>query len=211
MKQPASRTLYNYWNGLRLSRQAPLRSDVNPREIKTLLPRLFILERETETCYRYRLAGTELCGFYGVELRGTNFLDSWKENELRSIQSLFASIMDDKTAAILGVKASENEYNQCLMEFLLLPVRLDGTDEIRILGSVGVFDEPAWLSRNPVRNQEVTSLRLMWPDNASKFLENTPDVDPSGPTQVPVDTPPRVSEEGRQRRAHLRIIEGGVP
>ncbi len=203
MKHPDTRALYDYWNAIRLSRSAPLRSDLNPRELKTVLSRLFILQREDADSYVYRLAGTELCGYYGKELRGTNFLASWRTNEKQSISSLFQSITDEKTAAVLGVSAEADEFNQCQMEFILLPVRLDGSNEVRVVGCAGVFNQPTWVGRTPIEKQEIASLRLLWPDNAPRFMPHE-----AGTVEPEQDV---FAEEttGVERRGHLWVIDGG--
>ncbi len=206
MKHPETRKLYDYWNSLRLSRSAPLRSDINPREIKTLLPRLFILQRETERSYRYRLAGTDLCRFFDGELRDRNFLADWQDNERASMVSLFQSITEEKSAAVLGVKANDGDYNECQMEYLLVPVRLDGSSEVRIIGCVGIFEPCAWLGRTPIQHQEITGLRLLRPDEAPRFLEHRQDA-----LCEPAETVATASApEGAERHGHLWVIDGGA-
>jgi hypothetical protein len=183
-----------------------LRSDLNPRELKSLLSRLFILQHDSEDCYSYRLAGTELCRYFGHELRGENFLSNWQRNELQSITSLFHSITNDKTAAVLGVKAFDSELNHCLMEVLLLPVRLDGSKEVRVLGCASIFDMPPWIGRGPIAQQEITSLRLLWPDNVSRFMAQGPRLVEAEPDQ---DVFHDQHADG-ERRGHLWVIDGGA-
>jgi hypothetical protein len=203
MKHPDTRALYDYWNAIRQSRAAPLRSDLSPRDMKPLLSRTFILQRDTDRCYTYRLAGTELCRFFGRELRGHNFLANWQRNEMQSVGSLFQSVTADMTAAVIGVKGFDDDVHDCLMEFVLLPVCLDGSDQVRILGCAGIFEPPAWVGRHPIVRQELVSLRLMWPQTVSRFL------DPAHRHhEAPQDILPQVRPDSH-KRGHLWVIDGG--
>ena len=81
MKQRTLHTLYGYWNEVRAGRLAPRRLEIEPSRIAGILSETFMLERVDAATYRYRLAGTRLCELFGSELRGTNFLDGWSEQD----------------------------------------------------------------------------------------------------------------------------------
>lgn len=61
--------LLAYWERLRKGRTAPMRSEIDPREIGDLLEHAFVLERSPQGDMRFRLAGMELCTMMGMELR----------------------------------------------------------------------------------------------------------------------------------------------
>ncbi len=206
MKHPHTRTLYDYWNSLRLSRPAPLRSELNPRAIKPLLTSMFILQRKSDAIYLFRLAGTGLCHRFGRELRNENFLDNWRSNEAASIKSLFQSITQDRTAAVVGVTLIYDDGSQGSMEYLFLPVRLDATQEIRILGCCSLLNEAKLHGARSIARQEVASLRLLWPDNVSRFMET------AAPKHVANDTSeaPPPAHRRAQQHGHLWVIEGGA-
>lgn len=206
MKHQNSRALYDYWNNLRQSRPAPLRSEIEPRAIKDLLPNLFILQRDSDASYTYRLAGTDLCHHFGQELRNQNFLKNWNNNELHSITTLFKSINEDGTAAVLGVKAHEEGASHSLMEYLFVPVRLDASDEIRILGCGSVFDPVPRAQRARIQRLEVSSLRLLWPDNVAQFMVSSGPTDAANGQQDVFPAP----HESAQKHGHLWVIEGGA-
>ena len=70
MENPNTQTLYRYWNELRAGRDAPGRSEVDPRRISGSLETMFILEARDDGQMRFRLAGTRLCEWLGMEARG---------------------------------------------------------------------------------------------------------------------------------------------
>ncbi len=206
MKHSHTRKLYDYWDSLRLSRSAPLRSELDPRSIKPLLTNMFILQRVSDVAYTYRLAGTAMCQQFGRELRDENFLDIWRANEAASIKSLFQSITDDKTAAVVGVTVTYDDETEASMEYLFLPVRLDSTREIRIIGCCSVLDTAEYKPGRTIARHEVASLRLLWPDNVSRFMETEAPRRAANDTQNTPPPPHRAAEQ----RGHLWVIEGGA-
>ena len=71
----ACRDLADYWASLRSPGGLPLRADVDPGAIRSLLPSLYILELTDRGTVTIRLAGTALRRLYGVEMTGRDMLD----------------------------------------------------------------------------------------------------------------------------------------
>lgn len=72
---PLVRALHGYWDRRRGARSLPARSDIDPAEIKNLLPYVLISELMGELPrVRYRLVGTTAAAASGVDLTG-RFLD----------------------------------------------------------------------------------------------------------------------------------------
>jgi hypothetical protein len=70
--EPAAlRTLLDYWSGKRGDRAVPLRADIDPAEIPSLLPYVMLLEIERAPLrFRYRLAGSNTYDIRkGLEVR----------------------------------------------------------------------------------------------------------------------------------------------
>ncbi|MEQ9259737.1 MAG: PAS domain-containing protein [Roseovarius sp.] len=70
---PARETLQplvEYWTGLRRGADVPRRAEVDPRGIAPLLPHTFLLERIAPGLARFRLAGSDLAGLMGMDVRG---------------------------------------------------------------------------------------------------------------------------------------------
>lgn len=70
MQNPIILDLLDYWERLRAGRVAPLRSDINPRDITAALDHTFVLESDPHHGIRFRLAGSAMCALMGMELRG---------------------------------------------------------------------------------------------------------------------------------------------
>jgi hypothetical protein len=68
---PRVRQLRDYWESKRRGRAVPARSDIDPAEIKPLLPYLVIADISAEPLrIRFRLAGTRVCEAFGFNIAG---------------------------------------------------------------------------------------------------------------------------------------------
>jgi hypothetical protein len=77
---PEQRELFDYWRSKSADGAYPTRADIQPAELRTLLPSLSLLdivvESEDSVRLRVRLAGTRLRDYFGVETTG-HFLDEY--------------------------------------------------------------------------------------------------------------------------------------
>src|SRR5262245_53611829 len=81
MRQHSTQALLRYWNEVRAGRFAPHRLEIEPSRIAAILSETFLLECVDAATYRYRLAGTRLCAWFGAELRGHDFLEGWRAED----------------------------------------------------------------------------------------------------------------------------------
>ena len=100
MRHATSRELYAYWDRIRGAELAPRRSDVEPGDIRRVLPDTFILEVVGREDYLVRLAGTRMCSLYGREIKGTGFLDLWTREDRETIASVGTSVSEDAAGVV---------------------------------------------------------------------------------------------------------------
>ncbi|HEX6980222.1 MAG TPA: PAS domain-containing protein [Alphaproteobacteria bacterium] len=68
---PRLRELYDYWHRVRGARDVPLRSDIDPLDMRGVLGHVVLFDVERDPIrFRYRLVGTELARVRGVDLTG---------------------------------------------------------------------------------------------------------------------------------------------
>ena len=65
---PAINEVEAYWEGLRMGRTVPMRSEIDPRGIERALEFTFILERIAPGLARFRLSGMHLNDLLGMEV-----------------------------------------------------------------------------------------------------------------------------------------------
>ena len=104
MKLEGSIALFQYWNRLRAGRTAPMRTEIEPADIKTQLADTFILEKDARGEAVFRLAGTRLCAIYGRELKGFAFVSLWKEKDQRMIARLAHSAFNAKSVVVVDFR-----------------------------------------------------------------------------------------------------------
>jgi hypothetical protein len=201
MKHTASRELYGYWDRIRAGAPAPRRSEVEPSDIRRILADTFILEVVDRETYLVRLAGTRICNLYCREVKSSDFLELWGFDDRQAVATMLTAIAADAAGAVVSMLLHNGRGQTVGAELLLLPLRHGASGYDRILGSCATFARPYWLGTDPVVRQEITSLRLIWPDESPQFLRRSSDAE-SQPTVIRFP-------DARRRKAHLTVLEGG--
>ena len=123
------RQLHSYWDGKRNGRLLPRKSDIDPADIKPMLPFLLLADYATDPFrLRYRLVGTEVVSIYGMNFTGRwlHELDFGDQVEGGWTQ-LYKAVFDSGrpifgAARLLAVSGIEMDY-----EFGLFPLSDNGT------------------------------------------------------------------------------------
>jgi len=198
-------SLFLYWNRLRAGRRAPLRHEIEPAAIKSLLADTFILERDGRGEAVFRLAGTRLCAIFGRELKGFAFASLWTERDRRVVSRLVDRCFLDKTVIVISFKGISRSGRQATLELTVLPLD-GGTTHPRILGSLVALEKPFWLGADPIVACHVETLRIVDPDREPAFLAARPAI------PVPSLAPEQQDLAGGRsprRVRHLMVIQGG--
>jgi len=216
MQKQSTKTLYDYWNSLRGSRSAPDRRDIDPTKIRGALANTFILELNDNREFDFRLAGSHICATYSRELKGRSFTRLWHPRDRDAMETLVRAVTEDHAVALITFQGMTSVNTKVSVETILLPVRHNGSTQSRMLGAMTAMEEPYWLGSQPVVEQRITGLRLIWPDDNS-LAEMARDIAAAVPSDVmfargngPIE-PLSATVYGRQARryAHLAVIDGG--
>jgi len=216
MQKQSTKTLYDYWNSLRGSRSAPDRRDIDPTKIRGALANTFILELNDNREFDFRLAGSHICAAYARELKGRSFTRLWHPRDRDAMETLVRAVTEDHAVALITFQGQTALNTRLSVETILLPVRHNGSTQSRLLGAMTAMDEPYWFGSQPIVEQRITGLRLIWPDDNS-LAEMARDIAAAVPQDVlfaradaPIQ-PMSATVYGRQARryAHLAVIDGG--
>ncbi len=215
MQMPSTKSLYTYWNTIRGSRSAPDRRDIDPTRIREALANTFILELEGADRFSFRLAGSHLCTSYCRELKGRSFSALWHDRDSDAMDTLLRAVTEDHAVALVTFQGTTALQTKVSFETILMPLRHNGSTHTRILGAMSALDEPYWLGVQPVLEQRITGLRLIWPDEISAeetardvLASVVNDVDYSASATRP-GLPTTVYGRTARRYAHLAVIDGG--
>lgn len=207
--------LYGYWNGLRGSRSAPDRRDIDPTRIREALANTFILEQDgLSGRFSFRLAGSHLCTTYCRELKARSFSALWHERDSDAMDTLVRAVTEDHAVALVTFQGTTAIGTKVSFETILLPLRHNGSTHTRLLGGMTALEDPYWLGVQPILEQRITGLRLIWPDDApfedfSGEMAANVSGEPPFPSESPNPIPATVFGRRARRYAHLAVIDGG--
>ena len=194
-----TRQLYQYWNRIRAGRPAPWRSDVEPMDIHTLLPDVFIAERQTPASYAYRLAGTRLCATYRRELKGRDMLELWERHDREGLETLLHMISEDGATAVISFSGQTDRGQSLTFEMFLAPLRQHDGTMSRYLGTITPSAMPYWLGTHPIVRHAIEDLDVIWPDDVPNFMRRA----------VNESTGPGLGTQALRRKGHLTLYQGG--
>lgn len=221
MQKPSTKALFDYWNALRGSRSAPDRRDIDPTRIRSALANTFILELNDSDEFDFRLAGSHLCTAYSRELKGRSFSRLWLERDRDAIDTLIRAVTEDHAVALVTFQGTTAVHTRLSVETILLPLRHNGSTHTRLLGAMTALDEPYWFGVQPILEQRITGLRLIWPDDApvadtgsllaAALPQQQHDELDFATANAGIPTPLTATVFGRSARryAHLAVIDGG--
>lgn len=195
MKQTATRDLYRIWTALRGARPAPDRADIDPAQLVSILPHVFLLESNTAQNGRIRLAGTHLCAAFDAELRGRPFRDLWRAEDRSMIDNLLNVMRDEAAAIVIGASEDATDAAALQAELVLLPLRSPGLGLSGALCACVVRGAPGAV-RRPIVQLAIETQRVSWP---------------SGRTQSPESrlTVPALVHVGARREGRFYVYDGG--
>jgi len=205
MQTKAATALYDYWTRQRGERPAPLRAAIEPADIATILPDVFILEQSRLRNPRFRLAGTRFCAQFGRELKETDF-DALFSPDLRSrVARITENVMAHATPALMTVQLVDGALETTDAEIVLLPLASKGRTADRIIGAFA----PLPGQRQPLsafRYATLGSVSVIDPARMRTLAGSRPAV----PMPVSVmAVRPSTLGQAFSRVMHLRIFEGG--
>lgn len=130
---PRIRAFFDYWRGLVAGGMVPTRDSIDPAAIKSLLPYLMIVDLSPEPLrIRYRLAGTEVVRFTGIDITGHYLheleLDEFSEAELLDVYRKQRDegwpVVGVAEYKVLGQRLLRTEYIACpLLDAQGLPTK----------------------------------------------------------------------------------------
>lgn len=213
MKQMKTQNLYNFWNALRNGRIAPYRSEIDPRTIASYLDSTFILELVDDNKMRFRLAGTQLCDAYGMELRGMSGYCLWQEDCREKIKQLTMDVLHTPAVGIAQCTVETQAGALLEAEFLFMPLRSDFGAIDRILGCV------FYTTSDGKQLTEVSPMHH-WVDFVESIPVDVQVVDEATGQSARIQErcgvshlrrrAPRSVNNGRQNFPCLRAIQGGI-
>lgn len=161
---PRARKLFALWSAWGSEGDLPLRSQMDLAGLKPVLPYMVILERHpVRQSFTFRLAGTALRRFCGMEPTGADFLSLWGKEDGAALGRMLDRVVGKGVPAILRVRGVTAGDRQVAFEVPCLPVRVDGRRSVQVLGAFLPFSEPFWLGEQPLIRYRLMGMQLIRP------------------------------------------------
>ncbi|GAA6157973.1 PAS domain-containing protein [Ruegeria sp. HU-ET01832] len=131
-----------YWTALLTGDSVPMRTQIDPRGLESILEYTFILERIAPGLARFRLAGSHLNKLAGMEVRGMPLTAFFEAEAREQVTDTLEQVFGGPAIAELGLM-STGALGRLKLEarMILLPLKSDLGDISRVLG-VMVSDGP---------------------------------------------------------------------
>ncbi len=139
-KHEPLRRLLAYWHAKKGDRPAPTRADIDPTEIKPLLPHVGLVDVERAPLrFRFRLTGTEIVKGYGEELTG-RYLDEVDLNlHQHEIIGDYVRAAESGEPSCAFLDYNRKDGRHLRYERMVLPLSSDGKTIDMLIGGC-VFD-----------------------------------------------------------------------
>lgn len=144
-RAPLLRDLTNYWTKVRASKQMPRRADVDPADMRFLLPHVFLIDvRPLPLQFRWRLLGTQVSKYVGYRQSGRWFHDVYDSQTHDRFVESFNDCLGRRRPTRVHGKAWFAPQDYLAYEAVYLPLSADGVNVNMILGGL-IFTPSYWL------------------------------------------------------------------
>ncbi len=144
--QPIIAESYAYWQRKRGDRPMPARADLDPSEMKRILPHVMLVDVLGPGRYRYRLVGTSCVVAHGIDATGLTLDAALKDYEYRDhVVGLYDQCVSERwpvypESLFFYESGSEVERD---VKVLFMPLSTDGTvvDMVFVVQVIAFMDE----------------------------------------------------------------------
>jgi hypothetical protein len=135
ISDPDLRLLYSYWLSKRGSRRMPRRAEIDPVDIPTLLPFVFLVDvRQGPLRFRFRLIGTAICARWGSDATW-KYLDQLDlDGEREVVLRQYAAVVETGKPRFDVEEFITDDGRYVHYERVLLPLSEDDTTPNILLG-----------------------------------------------------------------------------
>ena len=166
MLHPGSRTLFRYWETLRGEMSAPPRDWLDLKKIHNLVPFVFMIERKLGGTYVWRLAGTQVCELWGMELTGRPALMQGDRLQRETMARLLDRVVDAHQPFVVRFRLDSAKGASIAAEFVGLPLRARNGAGTHVFGVMMPFRGVRRPSHDQVTGFELTATSTLWTEPA---------------------------------------------
>jgi hypothetical protein len=171
----SSRLLFEAFDAMRGERSAPRREDLDLRQLRRLLPYLFIAEQDASSRdFRWRLAGSAVGALMGGEVTGLSFTLGWNEFEANVIRRFLSSVSAAHKPGLLRMRFMTDSGQSIVAEMAAVPLMAADGNATQVLGGFFAFADPALKHFNALTGRELVTARQASGEAIATVLQEPP-------------------------------------
>ncbi len=127
LRHPTNQAAFAYWDEIRAGRLMPSRAELNPADIRSILPCVFLLDVASDPLdFRYRLIGTKMASHLNRDLTGSWMSELPHQRPPSRIWSACARVVETREplSSDTPYVGKHHEFKQT--EDLIMPLSADG-------------------------------------------------------------------------------------
>jgi hypothetical protein len=136
--QAGPKFLYAYWQRKLNGRRMPARSDIDPLDLKSVLPQLILLDVQSDPLdFRHRVAGTRTYDIFGFDLTGRSVRDIEPRAFSDGVWASLVELTRDRAPQHVHLEFATADGYARSYRVLRLPLGDDGATVDRVLVMTG--------------------------------------------------------------------------
>lgn len=201
MRHRFNQELFQYWEQLRGTHSAPFRKDIEAAAIGTILGSVFMVKMVGDIA-TIHMAGGDVSGLFGVELRGKVFGTMWLNGVERKPSHLARRCAVDRELFLIDADGLSPFGKVYQLEMIMLPLCDPNPNEAHLIAALCPLPIDAPLPLSHIMGMSVTHIR---PIKRGTLVA-------SFQTKNRLTRPQeQIGEQSAPRQIkHLSVIDGGM-
>jgi hypothetical protein len=155
----------HYWLALPKSAGVPLKRDLDPGGMRSFIANFVMVERHDPMKFTWRLVGSAIRELSGVELTGTDALETRDPGQRAKGMAAYNAQLDTPCGSWGVVILQSAAGNRVPTEVMVFPLRADD-GSMRFLANTVDFTASAW---QPAHRKPTDMKLLSWPEH--RFID----------------------------------------
>jgi len=147
----------NYWCAKRKGRAMPTRKDIDPLELRRLLPNIYLIDVVNPSLYRYRLIGTTISNRLRGDATGSFADEAMFGEHAHLIIDMYDHVVESQSPIINRARSFWTEVDWLNYTSVLMPLSADGE---KVTMMLGVMD--FWLTPRQLRAPQIAKRLIDW-------------------------------------------------
>lgn len=172
---PGSRKLFVHWESARAERAYPTREDFALTPVRELMSDMVIIEKDhLRQTFKFRLAGSRVCGLFGRNMTGGNVLEGWDAFERDVIGKHLDLSLRELQPVLIRMRFLTDTRQQVAAELIALPIQVRDSNRVQLIGGLFPFREARAIGHSAIVRRELVSARAIWTEHGHSVRKPMP-------------------------------------